>query len=140
MMDGYKEISAILFCKNNDIALKPRDDTWLWTDAGDVTRHLTSMNSYHLWNLREYLSKHIKLPHVQKLKTDLQSVIDNITSVIESRKYDKDSYQMEYELYGGRDSKSLYDEEYAMFDGLWIFGSGIDNDEKWWFKYGYANE
>lgn len=139
-MDGYKQISQILFCKDDSKRLKPFEDDWVWTDAEGVTRHLTSMNSYHLWNLRRYIKEHMEMAYLLNLKSDLHAVIENISELLMLRDYDEKAFVEEDELYIKSDSKNSYDEEYVMYDGLWILGSGIDKNNKWWFEFEYANK
>ena len=138
MSDGFRKISQILFSKEECTRLKPFEDASVWTDAEGVTRHLTCMNSYHLYNLRKYLEDHIDMPYLHKLKSDIPKVIENITSLLDSRNYSEEIFLEEDALHDKSERKNNYDEEYVMYDGLWILGSGINTDKKWWFKYGYA--
>lgn len=140
-IDGYRnvlcsvrrsKVKTIQDCdiyNTSDDAVHP-DNTWLWQDISGVVRHLTVMNSYHLYNLKSFIEKSYNQDSLEAKQR-----ISNIESVLKERNYDDESFNKDVEYYEVEKHSNAYDENLILFEGLWILGTGIDKENKWWDKY-----
>lgn len=114
----------------SDNSINP-NNTWLWQDISGVIRHLRSMSSYHLGNLKKFLSDGERINQI-----DVSYRIANIEDVLRERNYTEENYQNEVKYHEEHGNQCAYSEKLILHDGLWILGSGIDDVENvWWNKY-----